>query len=137
MSFEQNEAALNRAVDAWNSGDVDSYLDLYDERIKLHVVTYDFPDKSSVAEMYRGLFAATSDLVLTIDEAFGDGDRLCARYTVTAKHTGELMGIPPTGADISIIGITVMHFENGRVLERWDIDDSAELFARLRGAARH
>lgn len=136
MSFEQNEAVLTRAVDAWNSGDVDSYLDLYDERIKLHAVTYDFPDKSSVAEMYRGFFAATSDLVLTIDEAFGDGDRLCARYTVTAKHTGELMGIPPTGADISIIGITVMHFENGRVLERWDVDDSAELFARLRGAGR-
>jgi predicted ester cyclase len=136
VSFEQNQAALTRAVEAWNSGDVGAYLDMYNERIKLHAGPYDFPDKSSVAEMYRGFFAATSDLVLTIDEAFGDGDRLCARYTVTGKHTGELMGVPPTGADISIIGITVMHFQNGRVLERWDIDDSAELFARLRGVAR-
>jgi predicted ester cyclase len=135
LSFEQNEAALMRAVDAWNSGDVDSYLELYDERLKLHAGTYDFPDKMSVAEMYRGFFAATADLVLTIDQAFGDGDKLCARYTVTARHTGELMGIPPTGAEISIIGITIMHFENGRVLERWDMDDSAELFARLRGDA--
>jgi predicted ester cyclase len=137
LSFEQNEAALMRAVNAWNAGDVDSYLDLYDERLKLHAGTYEFPDKNSVAEMYRGFFAATTDLVLTIDEAFGDSDKLCARYTVTARHTGDLMGIPPTGAEISIIGITIMHFENGRVLERWDIDDSAEQFAKLRGDAGH
>jgi predicted ester cyclase len=124
-----------KSVNAWNSADVDSYLDLYDERLKLHAGTYDFPDKNSVVEMYRGFFAATTDLALTIDEMFSDGDRLCARYTVTARHTGELMGIPPTGAGISIIGITVMHFENGKVLERWDVDDSAELFAKLRGDA--
>jgi predicted ester cyclase len=45
------------------------------------------------------------------------------------------MGIPPTGRQISIMGITIMHFEDGRVVERWDSDDSAEAFSRLRGDA--
>jgi hypothetical protein len=54
---EQNEAALMRSVDAWNSEDLDSYLKLYDERLKLHAGTYDFPDKDSVGNMYRGMFA--------------------------------------------------------------------------------
>jgi predicted ester cyclase len=145
MGFEENEAALkrrvqgwnneaelNRAVDAWNSGDVDSYLELYDERLRLHAGTYDFPNMQAVGDMYRSFFAATSDLTLILHETFGNEDRLCARYTVTAKHTGELMGVPPTGADFSITGITVMHFENGKVVERWDVDDSAEVFSRLR-----
>lgn len=132
MGFEENEAALMRAVDSWNAGDVDSYLELYDERLTLHFGTYDFPDKQSVGEMYKGFFATTSDLVLTIHEAFGQGEKLCARYSVTGRHTGELLGIPPTGATFTITGITVMHFASGRVAERWDIDDSDEVFSRLR-----
>jgi steroid delta-isomerase-like uncharacterized protein len=136
MSFERNEAALTEAVEAWNAGDVDAYLQLYDERLRLHAGTFDFPDKASAGDMYRGFFAATSDLRLTIHEAFGDGDRLAARYVVTGRHTGELMGIPATGTDIAITGITVMHFEDGKVLERWDADDSAEMFAGLREAAQ-
>jgi steroid delta-isomerase-like uncharacterized protein len=128
----QNEAALMRAVEAWNSGDVASYLDLYSEDIKLHAGTYDFPDKRAVEGMYRGFFAATSDLRLEIHETFGQGDKLAARYTVTGTHTGELMGIPPTGRELSIIGITIMHFRDGEVVERWDVDDSTEAFSRLR-----
>jgi steroid delta-isomerase-like uncharacterized protein len=145
MGFEENEAALkrrvqgwnneaelNRAVDAWNSGDVDSYLELYDERLRLHAGKHDFPNMQVVGDMYRSFFAATSDLTLTLHETFGNEDRLCTRYTATGKHTGELMGVPPTGADFSITGITVMHFENGKVVERWDVDDSAEVFSKLR-----
>jgi predicted ester cyclase len=132
MGAGQNEAALMRAVEAWNRGDVGSYLELYDDRLKLHAGTYDFPDLTAVGNMYRGFFAATSDLRLTIDEAFGHEDRLCARYTVTGRHTGELMGLPATGKPISIIGITIMHFDGGRVVERWDVDDSTEVLSRLR-----
>jgi predicted ester cyclase len=81
--------------------------------------------------MYKGFHAATSDLRLTIHETFGDGDKLAARYTVAGTHTGELMGIPPTGREISMTGITIMHFEDGKVVERWD-SDSAEAFSSLR-----
>jgi steroid delta-isomerase-like uncharacterized protein len=133
VSIEQNEAELMRAVEAWNSGDVNAYLRLYGEGLKLHAGTYDFPDKESVADMYKGFFAGTSDLRLTIHETFGYQDKLCARYTVTGAHTGELMGIPASGREISIIGITVMHFEGGKVVERWDVDDSFQAFSRLRG----
>lgn len=43
------------------------------------------------------------------------------------------MGIPPTGREISITGITIMHFEEGKVVERWDADDSVEALSGLRG----
>ncbi|HKZ18879.1 MAG TPA: ester cyclase [Acidimicrobiia bacterium] len=132
MGVKENEAALMRAVQAWNSGDVGSYLELYDERIKLHAGNYDFPNKASVAAMYQGMFAATSDIRLTMHETFGQDEKLCARYSLDARHTGKLMGIEPTGKPFSMIGITVMHFEGGKVVERWDIDNSSEVFAELR-----
>jgi hypothetical protein len=135
VDVKENEDALMRAVAAWNSGDVASYLELYDDRIKLHAGTYDFPDKAAVEGMYKGFFGATTAPRLKIHESFGDGDKLVARYTVTGTHTGELMGIPPTGREISIIGITIMHFDDGNVVERWDVDDSAEALSRLRSHA--
>jgi len=135
VDIQQNEAALMRAVEAWNAGDVDSYMELYTEEIKLHAGTYDFPDRQAVEGMYKGFHAATSGLRLDIHETFGDGERLAVRYTVSGTHTGELMGIPPTGREFSMTGITVMHFEDGSVVERWDSDDSAEVIASLRAEA--
>ncbi|MGH2712066.1 MAG: ester cyclase [Actinomycetota bacterium] len=69
---------------------------------------------------------------LDIHEAFGDADNPAVRYTVSGTQTGELMGIQPTGKEISMTGITIMHFQDGKVAERWDSDDSAEVFSRLR-----
>ncbi|MGH2739859.1 MAG: ester cyclase [Actinomycetota bacterium] len=132
VNVQENEAELMRAVEAWNSGDVDSYMELYAKNIKLHAGTYDFPDRKAVESMYKGFHAATTDLRLEIHETFGQADTLAARYSVTGTHTGELMGMPPTGREISMTGITIMHFEDRRVVERWDSDDSAEVLSRLR-----
>ncbi|MEX0864076.1 MAG: ester cyclase [Acidimicrobiia bacterium] len=131
MTVKGNEAALMRAVEAWNSGNVDSYMELYAQNLKLHAGTYDFPDRAAVERMYKGFHAATSGLVLYIHESFGDEDKLAVRYTVTGTHTGELMGIPPTGREFSMTGITIMHFDGGKVVERWDFDDSSEVLSRL------
>jgi hypothetical protein len=60
MGIKENEAALTRAVDAWNVGDTGSYMELYAENIELHAATYDFPDRRAVEGMCKGFHAATS-----------------------------------------------------------------------------
>jgi steroid delta-isomerase-like uncharacterized protein len=129
-----NEASLSKAVEAWNSGNLERYLDLYAEDIKLHAGSLELPNKNSVRQMYSGMFDAVSDIRLEIHEFFGVEDKLSARYTVTAKHTGDLMGMPPSGKEFAINGITIMHFDRGKVTERWDVDDSFEVLSGLRGA---
>jgi hypothetical protein len=37
--------------------------------------------------------------------------------------------------EIHETGITIMHFQEGKVVERWDIDDSAEAILSLRGGS--
>ncbi len=133
MGVHENDVALAKAVDAWNAGDVDTYMQLYAPDIELHAGTYDFPDRAAVEAMYKGFHAAVPGVQLTIHETFAVEDRLAVRYTAKGKQTGDLMGIPPTGREISMTGITIMHFQDGKVVERWDSDDSAEVLARLRG----
>lgn len=135
MGVRENRAALSRAVEAWNAGDVETYMQLYGGDIRLHAGTYEFPDRAAIEAAYKGMHAATSHLQLDIHETFGEGNRLAVRYTVTGRHTGDLMGIPASGQDFAITGITIMHFEHSKVAERWDSDDSAEVLAGLRAGS--
>ena len=47
------EDVLGRAISRWNAGDLDGYLDLYDDRIKLHGYSAEPMDKAAVVNHYR------------------------------------------------------------------------------------
>ena len=63
--------------------------------------------------------AAFPDLHVSIDDVLTDGDRFASRTTVTGTHTGDLMGLPPTGTRISVEAVDIGRIENGQARERW------------------
>ncbi len=64
--------------------------------------------------------AAFPDLRVTIDDLLlADGGRFASRTTVTGTHTGDLMGMPPTGKRISVEAVDIGRIENGQAQERW------------------
>jgi steroid delta-isomerase-like uncharacterized protein len=123
MSVDGNEAALRKAIDAWNAGDLPRYLDLYAEGIRLHGYSPEPMNKASVREFYEESWAVNANQHLSLDEVFGQEDKLCVRFTNTGSHVGELFGVPPTGREITMEGMTVMHFRNGKCVERWSVVD--------------
>ena len=42
------------------------------------------------------------------------------RWSLTAKQTGEIAGISPTGKQFSITGIMIFRIEDGVILEDWE-----------------
>lgn len=77
------------------------------------------------------LSAAFPGSQLTIDEEIVDGDRVALRFTQRGTHNGVFMGIPPTGTSFSMSGQTVLHFRDGRVVERWSTVDMLSLLVQL------
>jgi predicted ester cyclase len=63
--------------------------------------------------------AAFPDLHVTVEDLLTDGDRFASRTTVTGTHTGDLMGLPPTGQRISVEAVDIGRIENGQAQERW------------------
>ena len=59
------------------------------------------------------------DLRITIDEAFGVGDQVCARSTWTGTNTGSFMGMAPTGKAATWEAIDIIHARDGRIAEHW------------------
>ncbi len=53
------------------------------------------------------------------------------RWTATGTHTGDLMGMSPTGRRIEISGITINRFSGGKIAEDWYQSDDLGMMQQL------
>lgn len=80
----------------------------------------------ALVETYR---SGVSDLHVTIDHQFADGDYVATRFTARGTHDGEILGVPATGRDVTFAGITVSRCRDGMIVEEWEV---SEVFGLLR-----
>lgn len=86
---------LSAALAAWNAGDLDGYLQLYDDDIRLHGYSPEPMDKNAVREFYQGIFTAFDSPPLDFHETLWGGDACTIRFTMGGRHIAEFMGVPP------------------------------------------
>jgi predicted ester cyclase len=116
--------ALTRAVERWNAGDLDGYLHLYREDIRLHGYSPEPMGKEEVRGFYQASFDAFGGAPqLDFHEVLWDGDACSIRFTMSGRHEGEWLGVPGTGLDVAVPGITILHFDGDQVRERWSQAD--------------
>lgn len=111
---EDGRSVLLDAVDHWNSGDLDGYMDLYAERVVLHRVPHDLNGKEEVRTMYAGMWRVFQSSRLTLEDVIAEGDRVGCRYRFQARQRD--------GREVEAWGITILHFANGQCVERWDLE---------------
>jgi predicted ester cyclase len=67
--------------------------------------------------MYRTAFP---DYACTVDDQIAEGDKVVTRWTVRGTQQGELMGIPPTGKQVTLPGVVIDRIAaNGQLVETW------------------
>jgi predicted ester cyclase len=88
-------------------------------------------NKAEVRGFYAAIFRAFERPQLEFHEALWDGDACALRFTMTGRHVGDFMGVAPTGTDIALPGITVLHFDGGRVVERFSQADMLGLLMQI------
>jgi steroid delta-isomerase-like uncharacterized protein len=123
--------ALDHALERWNAGDLDGYLDLYDDAIRLHGYAPEPMDKTQVRVFYEMIFTAFDSPALEFHEVLWDGDRCAIRFTMSGDHRAEFMGVPATGTAITLPGITILHFTADRVTERFSRADMLSLLVQI------
>ncbi|WP_369391375.1 ester cyclase [Streptomyces sp. CG1] len=78
--------------------------------------------------MWRGAF----DFVFTVEDVLALGDRACARWTWNATHKGDFLGIPATGRQVDMTGMTLFRFRgDGKIAETWWQHDQLGLMQQL------
>jgi predicted ester cyclase len=66
-----------------------------------------------------------------IHQVIGEGDTVVVHATHHARHTGELMGIPPTNREVAYDYVHILKFRDGMAVEHWGVRDDLSLMRQL------
>ncbi len=71
-----------------------------------------------------GFRAAFPDWHSELHLLIAEDDLVAEVFTASGTHRGEMMGVAPTGRELSLQGINVFRVRDGRITERWGrLDD--------------
>ena len=73
-----------------------------------------------------------SDLKITVLDAFSQGNMVATRVLYEGVHTGECMGIAPTGKRICFEALENFRLEDGKIVESWGYWPDKEIERILR-----
>jgi steroid delta-isomerase-like uncharacterized protein len=72
-------------------------------------------NKAFNASLFRGF----PDIQHTLEDTIAEGDNVVYRTTLKGTHTGEFMGLPPTGRSVVINDFTLLRIAEGKIVEWW------------------
>ena len=130
MSAEENMALARRFMEARV---VKRDLDAVDEMLAPDFVNQNklLPGQEADREDYpRGIaafHAALSPGRLIIEDQVAGGDKVVTRFVVHATHNrGELMGVAPSGRELTNRAIVIHRLVEGKIAEEWGMGTSAQ-----------
>ena len=133
MTARENKERVRNYLDAvWGERDIDAM----DEYLSPAYRRYPGPNAEPITlegqkARITGFQVSLPDADLTIEDVFGEEDRVAFRSTLRATHHGELLGISPTGNRIEVALLDVMRLEDGRIIEHWGGPDMLDLLQQL------
>lgn len=72
-----------------------------------------------------------ADKAVEVDEMVAEGDKVVARWAWRVTHEGEYMGIPPSGNQVTLTGMTFHRLAQGKVAENWHQYDALGFMQQL------
>jgi steroid delta-isomerase-like uncharacterized protein len=85
----------------------------------------------AVKQFHAYLFAAFPDAQRTVEDQLTDDQNVVTRWTASATHQGEFMGVAPTGKRVTMTGISIHRIADGKIVEEWQQWDSLGLMQQL------
>jgi steroid delta-isomerase-like uncharacterized protein len=89
------------------------------------------PGLEGAKQLFTLIRTAFSDLHCIIEDQIAEGDMVVTRSTWNSTHRGEFLGIPATGKQVTVKGINIMRWVDGKIVEQWDTYDHLGLMQQL------
>jgi serine phosphatase RsbU (regulator of sigma subunit)/ketosteroid isomerase-like protein len=118
---EKNKALVRRFLEAQAKGN----LNVIDEVLTPHFVDHDrlpgqAPDREGYKRVITEYHAAFSNVRFLVEDQLAEGDKVVTRFIVRATHDlGELMGVAPTGREVTYKALAIHRIVGGKIVEEW------------------
>lgn len=132
MSIESNKALVRRYwLELWNEKQGQLIDELFSPEVRLHFPPGQAHQPPSMRVWFEHALIAFPDVHFTIHNHIAEGELVSTRWSYEATHTGEFLGIRPTGRRITDTGINMFRIEDGKIVDLWIVQDSLGLMRQL------
>ena len=121
---------FDKYYEVWETGNVDELDAIMDPNFVRH------SDPGTTAEGLENLKnliiafrTSYPDLKLVSNEEIYSENKFAGRWTLTATTTTQDM--TSTGKEITIWGVNIIHFKNGKIVEEWDGFDNLPFMEQM------
>ena len=129
---EATEAVMRRFVEeVINEGRYSALPDLVHPNYVYRSPDQELRGADALKDLLTAYRAGLPDLKTSIDDLVGSGDKVVISITLTGTHEGDLMGVPATGKRVKIHGMVLSRFEQGKIIEEWELLDMLSMFQQL------
>ena len=130
---EENKAVIRRFfAEVWNEKNIDAIDELIADDQVDHSLPPGLPAGRDGVKAFVGMYlSAFPDTKMTIEDQIAVGDKVVTRWTANGTHTGELMGIPATGKQVTVTGIDINRVSGGVSVEHWTEFDQMAMMQQL------
>lgn len=132
MSTEQNKAVVRRFFEAFQTNDPEAFKAVLSPDLVAY--SHGAPGPQSREEHIQGILGwnAAFETQFTVEEQLAEGELVATRTTMRAIHDGgEFMGLPPSGKEVEVTGMSIEHVRNGRIVERRVTADYLGMYQQL------
>ena len=84
-----------------------------------------------VTQLVAGFRAGIPEMALHIEDVIAEGEKVLVRLRAKGTHSGDLMGVPPTGRPIEIDVFDLLQFRDGVLVEQWALIDNLGLLRQI------
>jgi steroid delta-isomerase-like uncharacterized protein len=121
--------------EVWNKGRRDAIAEMLAPDAVLHEAGTDSVGPEGFYPFFDRLNVAFSGLHVTVEDTIAEKDRICVRWSCIATHTGDGLGVAPTGKNIDVTGMSMIRVRNGRIAEAWQNWDMQRLMEQIHSRA--
>jgi steroid delta-isomerase-like uncharacterized protein len=129
---KSNTAAQEAFGEAINTGNLAAFDDLVaPSSIDHDPAPGQAPGPAGYKEFFTELRTAFPDLHVEVETLVADSDQVGFAYTLTGTHQGPFHGHDATGKAISVRGLQISRFDDGKLVERWGSSDELGILRQL------
>ena len=130
---EANKAIAARLFEEiWNQRQVGLVDEIDAADFVLHMVgSPDIIGPEGHKALITAFLSAFPDHRYAVEDQIAEGDKVVTRWTASGTHKGVLMGVAPTGAKMTVTGVSIFCIADGKVVEEWSNWDVLGMWQQL------
>lgn len=118
-------------VEVFNRANLEVIDEMIDPEFEDHDPSNPSNDREGARRWFETVHNAFPDMKITIEDVLVDGEKAAVRFRMRGTHSGEILGVGPTGRQVTGTGMDVLRFRGEKIIEHWGEFDTLGMMQQL------